>query len=181
MRRAPFWGMWSLVPSQAAAMADMDASWAYWAQARLIAAIIAHTVSTALISPAPPSMLILLLRSIHRLTPQHHSLRDLVATLWSRKRHGISWDEALRWVASTFHYYPWDHCVPNFLTVIIALLYAQQDFDNGVKIARSAGWDVAGNTLLTGVFMALDTSIPPDASLMPLLSGAIQTMVRRLQ
>jgi hypothetical protein len=180
IRRAPFWGMWSLVPGQAAVMADMDASWAYRAQAHLIAAIIARTVSTALISEGPPSMPVLLLRSINHLTPHHKSLRDLVATLWQRERQGIWWDEELRWVAGTFHYYPWDHCIPNFLIVIIALLYAQQDFDNALKIVRSAGWDVAGNTLLTGVFMALDTSIPPDPSLVPLLSPAIQSMVRRL-
>ena len=44
--------------------------------------------------------------------------------------------------------------------MIIALLYAQQDFDTALKIVRSAGWDVARNTLLTGVFMALNTYAP---------------------
>ncbi len=182
MRRAPFWGMCSLVPSQAAQMADIDASWAYLAQARAISAIIAGAVSQALlISPEPPSMLILLLHSIHRVMPRSHFLRDLVATLWKRERAGIPGEEALRWVASTFHYYPWDHCIPNFLVVLIALFYARNDFQAAIGIVRTAGWDVPGNTLLTGAFMALDTSMPPDASLEPILSSAIESMVRHLR
>ncbi len=181
MRRAPFWGMWSLVPSQAAEMADLDASWAYRSQARLITAIIARTVSLALIQSESPRMTTLLLRSIHTLTPRHHSLRNFTATVWKRKRQGIFWDEALRWVASSFHYYPWDHCLPNFLIVVIALLYAPEDFDQALKIVQNAGWDVAGNALLTGVFTALQTALDPDPSLATLLSPAIETMVLRLR
>ncbi len=181
MRRAPFWGMWTLVPNQAAVMADMDARWAYQAPARLITAVIARTVSAALIQSTSPPMTSLLFRSIHRLTPRHYFLRNLIATVWKRYRQGIRWEEALMWISQEFHYYPWDHCVPNFLIVVIALLYAQQDFDQALKIVQYAGWDVATNALLTGVFLALQTSIDPDESWTPLLSSAIHSMVVRLR
>lgn len=108
MRRAPWWGLVSLVPNQAAARSYTDATWAYRGRAPGLCAAIASTVSHLVLQPPQSSIAVMqaLMTAIHRATPRHATVRSLVATLWRRMRYGVAFEDQCQWIAHQAYFSP---------------------------------------------------------------------------
>ena len=157
LRRAPWWGLVSLVPNQAAMRAYTDACWAYRGRAPVLGAAIAQTVSQAVRQPPPSSVAMMqsLMTAVHRLTPRHALVRSLVATLWRRRQYGITFEEQCQWIAHQTHFFPYDHVVPNLLVQLLVFGYGAGTWDSTLDLLPKAGWDTVTNTIIVGTLLGL--------------------------
>ncbi len=179
IRRAPWWGMMSMVPNQAAEQANVDALWAYCGRAPVLGAAVAWATSTTLLTPGPPGTLVKhLITGVHRLAPRYSSLRAQIATLWSRMRYGVPFNEQLQWIAHQAHFYPQDHAVPNFLVQLSALHYGRERWTSTLNNIQEAGWDVMTNAVVVGTLLGLQGTLPSQR--LEVLNVGIANTVRHL-
>lgn len=162
MRRAPWWGLVSLVPNQAAERAYTDALWAYRGRAPLLGAAIAQTVSQAMRQPPSSSVAMMqsLMTAVHRLTLRHAPVRSLVATLWRRMQYGVAFEEQCQWIAHQAHFFPYDHVVPNLLVQLVVLGYGTGTWDSTLELLPRAGWDIVTNAIIVGTLLGLQGLSP---------------------
>jgi hypothetical protein len=162
MRRAPWWGLVSLVPTQASARAYTDALWAYQGRAPALCAAVAWTVSCTVGQPPPSSRTLMhvFVTAIHRFTPRHAIIRTLVATLWRRMRYGVSFEEQCQWIAQQAHYFPYDHVVPNVLVQLLVLGYGTNQWSSTLDLLPLAGWDLVTNAIVVGTLLGLQGLAP---------------------
>ncbi len=162
MRRAPWWGLVSLVATQASARAYTDALWAYQGRAPALGAAVAWTVSRTVAQPPQSSQTIMqwFLTAIHRFTPRHAIIRSLVATLWRRMRDGVSFEEQCQWIAQQAHYFPYDHVVPNVLVQLLVLGYGTNQWSSTLDLLPLAGWDLVTNAIVVGTLLGIQGLAP---------------------
>jgi ADP-ribosylglycohydrolase len=133
-------------PWQAAALAYQDATLSHtangvygemWAAALVAAAFTAesaeHAIDTSL-----------------AVVPSRSRLHEAVSHVVQLRRSGITWDEALQDIRTTYGHYSWVHTINNAAAVTAALLWSGGDWMDAVGKVVMSGWDTDSNGATVG-------------------------------
>lgn len=154
MRLAPIWGaVYCAAPEQAAAAAARDARITYGGWGVWTAAVVAWAVALGQ-NTSPAVTAETLMRGMTRVDPQHPGVAAINAVLRTAFP-GESWEDWCLFIDTEFTGYPRDHSLVNLLLIIGALhWYADRDCDEMLGAIDRAGWDIAGNQLISATLMA---------------------------
>lgn len=87
--------------------------------------------------------------------PQNSRLYRECRTLLNNFAHGESFDDLLAGICERYGQSEWVHTIPNYLIVLLALLFGENDFGKSVCLAVSAGYDTDCNGATVGSIMGM--------------------------
>ncbi len=158
---------WAMIcpgePARAASFAERAARVSHDGEAVWAAIVIAVAESLAFIE----SDIETILDTAVSFIPEDSVIAGLIKRLRDLRRRGDDWYAAMRLLEGSYGYDRYGggcHVVPNHGIVIMALLWADGDFDRALMIANTAGWDTDCNSGNVGCFFGIRNGVDSISS-----------------
>jgi ADP-ribosylglycohydrolase len=82
--------------------------------------------------------------------PLRSRLRGALEDVWSMYRRGLTWDDAVAQIQSTYGHYHWVHTINNAAIIAAGLLWGADDYAATVGLTVQGGWDTDSNGATAG-------------------------------
>ncbi|TVR60303.1 MAG: ADP-ribosylglycohydrolase family protein [Spirochaetaceae bacterium] len=158
---------WAMIcpgePARAASFAERAARVSHDGEAVWAAIVVAVAESLAFIE----SDIETILDTAVSFIPPDSVIAGMIRRLRDLRRGGDDWYAAMRLLEDSYGYDRYGggcHVVPNHGIVIMALLWADGDFDRALMIANTAGWDTDCNSGNVGCFFGIRNGIESISS-----------------
>lgn len=111
-----------------------------------------------------------LIRMALRYVPTQSRYAEAVQNVMEWANSHVSWEETFELIDATYGHYGPVHVLNNACVVTMALLYSEGDFDEGLRIAVTSGWDADCNAATVGAVLGtiLGANAIPDKWVEPL-------------